>query len=319
VAYYAGEGWRQEGPSQIFERNGMKTTVSRMSRPNDTPGLGPDQAVVIEMESLETGYSGTVVTTTDYGEDGTTIVSVTKQWEQPMPNGVIRRGWSASEGGRLVDSGSAEFDAETGECLKGDCPDADSDSDADSSDSESGDADGEAAEGTNPSAGANDGTGSSEQPGPDCEIHGDCPFTDPRCEAPRNDSESLWDCIAETGASPMECLLRIRDGVAAATGCVHVPGPSGQSELQCPPGMSQQLIDCLTGGGDLSECMEAGLFDAGGEVGPEGTGGDDLLQPFRNSGSSDIDYVEISGVGAIFLGFCNEGVEQLCTGGRGAI
>jgi len=24
-------------------------------------------------------------------------------------------------------------------------------------------------------------------------------------------------------------------------------------------------------------------------------------------------------VGAIFLGFCNEGVEQLCTGGRGAI
>jgi hypothetical protein len=319
VAYYAGEGWRQEGESETFERNGMKTTVSRMSQPNDEPGLSPDELVLIEMENSETGYSGTVVTTTDYGEDGTTIVSVSKTWTQRMPNGVIRRGWAHRQGGRLIDSGSADFDAETGECLKGDCPGPDSDSDADSSDSEGGDADGEGAEGTDQSAGANDGTGSGEQPGPDCEINGDCPFTDPRCEAPRNDSESLWDCVAATGASPMECLARIRDGVAAATGCVHVPGPSGQPELQCPRGMSQQLIDCLTGGGDLGECMESGLFDAGGEVGPEGPGGDDLLQPFRNAGFSDIDYVEISGVGAIFLGFCNEGVEQLCTGGRGAI
>ena len=313
---YAHAGWQQNGPSDSFDRNGTKTTVTRLTRPNEDPGLSPDELVIVEMENPETGHSGAVIRTTDYTADGT-VVTVSEFWEQRMPGGVIRRGWSVREGGRVVGSGSVDFDEKTGECLSGDCEHFESDdADADANESES---ESEPSEGTDPPATTNEGGDPTEQPDPDCELHGDCPFTDPRCESQRNDAEGLWDCVARTGNSPMECLARIRDGVTAATGCVQVAGPSGQAALECPPGMSPQLIDCLAGGGNVGDCMEGGLLNGGAEIGPEGSHGDDVLQPFRNSGESDVEYVEISGLGAIFLGLCNEGVEQLCTGGGGAL
>jgi hypothetical protein len=39
---------------------------------------------------------------------------------------------------------------------------------------------------------------------------------------------------------------------------------------------------------------------------------DDLTAPFRNVGASDIEYVEMTGVGAVLFALCNRGMEQFC-------
>jgi hypothetical protein len=107
----------------------------------------------------------------------------------------------------------------------------------------------------------------------------------------------------------MDCLARLNDAVYATTGCMTVLGPSGQPELQCPGSDADQVADCLSTGAAIDGC----LGDAGGGTGEN----DDLLDTFSGIGSSDISYLDYTGIGGVLLGFCDEGVEQLC-GGRPA-
>lgn len=294
AASEGGSEWHEEGNPPPFERNGYKVVISNHTRPSEVAGVGPDLMETVRAQHLETGDSYVVQRTTEYHSAGTTETVDKVTWEN-LPNGVIRVTGSRTVNGRQVGGKwVAEIDAETHECLKGDCAEVDSNDENTTPEDDSSDD-------------SNSGTDSNGQPGPACEIEGDCPFTDPRCAGPNNDMEALWDCVARTGSSPMDCLARLNDAVYATTGCMTVLGPSGQPELQCPGSDADEVADCLTSGEALDGCLGHG----GGSVNEN----DDLLDTFSSVGSSDINYLDYTGIGAIFLGFCDEGVEQLCGGG----
>jgi hypothetical protein len=292
VASAPDEEWQADGSSAPFESNGYKVHVTYATRPSEVAGVAPDRMETVRAHNSETGDYYVVRQTTEYHSEGSTV-TIEKITGVHLPNGVLKVTGSYTVDGVQQDTVTAEFDAETGECLKGDCamftvaensvPEADT----------SGDGNGDAA----------------AQPGPNCELEGDCPFSDPRCAGPNNDMEALWDCVARTNGSPMDCLARLNDAVYATTGCMTVLGPSGQPELQCPGSDADQVADCLSTGAAIDGC----LGDAGGGTGEN----DDLLDTFSGIGSSDISYLDYTGIGGVLLGFCDEGVEQLC-GGRPA-
>jgi len=173
---------------------------------------------------------------------------------------------------------------------------------------ESGEGEGE--EGAEPAE-----TGTTGQPGAGCELEGTCPVADPRCGPPQNDADSLWNCVARTGLTPLECLERIQDAIFAATGCRRAVGPAGQTVPECPPSPSETFSDCIAGGGNVEECLRGAITDAGGGEIEPGMINDDVFGRFRNAGSSGITYLDTTPLGAILVTLCAE-VDQ-CPFGPG--
>jgi len=299
VAESPGNEWKQLPTWGPLPSDEYSVSGTSYVRPNDAPGAPADSIDSVRMEHNETGDVIRISTETTHDASGTPTVTTTRQDTEYLSNGETRETETVHVNGRKVSSSSSYYDTNTGECLRGSCKDDESDAPDGNDSNTAGD------EGT--SNDSSSGAESAGQPGPGCEIEGDCPFTDPRCAGPNNDLEALWDCVARTGSSPMDCLARLNDAVYATTGCMTVLGPSGQPELQCPGSDADEVADCLSSGGSPDGCLGQG----GGSVNEN----DDLLGTFSHIGSSDIDYLDYSGIGAVFFGFCNEGVEQLCGGG----
>jgi hypothetical protein len=288
--------WKRHGPWGPEFGDGQAVSGVSWTRPNEAPGMPPDTIDQVQIQDIASGDTTQITTETDIHEDGSFTRTTTTHTTEYLSNGETRVSETTHVNGRKVASSTSYYKTSTGECVSGTCAETVDDAE-DPSNANAG--------GSEASSGAHGGTDSS-QPGPNCELDGNCPFTDPRCVGPNNDMEALWDCIARTGESPMECLARLNDAVYATTGCMTVPGPSGQPELQCPRSDADDAADCLAHGEAIDGCFGDGM---GGY-----SENDDLLGTFRSRGSSDIAYLDYTGIGGILLGFCDEGVEQLCGG-----
>jgi hypothetical protein len=308
-----GENWTEVGRFGPHDDGPTRSTVVFETRPNAAPGLGPDARITITSSNRDTGRIAITQTVIDYNETGTRT-TVTRDRSTPLPNGRV-----AYERERTVDGRRQGrtltwvVDPATGECT-GDCREAGQTSPSSSS------SDGADGGTENPDAGGSSAApadgGDTGQPSPTCELDGTCPVSDPRCSAPRNDAESLWDCVARTGLSPLECLARIQDAIFAVTGCENTPGPADQPLRKCLRSPARSFAECLERGGAVEECLRRAAVDAGGsELAPSEF--DDLTSEFRNAGASDIEYVETTPVGAVLFALCQRGMEQFCRNNPG--
>jgi hypothetical protein len=305
--------WAQVGETieDTSEDGTVFTTVRVFRRSNSSEsGLRPDVRIEIISHNRDTGDHAEQIQTIDHDTEGTTDTEYhrSRRTERREDGTVrqIRHRDSQSVNGRSVWDDDWTTDPGTGECTGGDCPESDPDDTEEEPRTDP--AEGEEEPEAPPPA---EDSEAESQPGPECEFDGTCPVADPRCEAPRNDIESMWDCVARTGDSPQECLARIRDAVYATTGCELVPGPAGQQVRECPQSPPTAFTECLREGGSVYQCLQQMIRDAGGaEFGHDEN--DDLLAPFRGVSGADIDFLETSEVGAILFALCAQGVEQFC-------
>jgi hypothetical protein len=302
------EGWSQIGRvSSTSEDGNTRTTVTWFGRENGG-GTLQDSRLIVESRNRVTGEEAVQWTTVDHSSDGRTSVVQSRHRVERLSDGSTRTTDEMYVNGRRVSRTQYTVDS-AGRCT-GDCPRDDSD---DSDDSDAGTSSSEGADGGEADAGTppDGGQGDAGQPGPQCELEGTCPHEDPRCSAPRNDAESLWECVARTGQTPLECLARLQDAVFAGTGCAPIPGPDDGTTRQCPQNLPRSFLECLQEGSTAEECLRQSLMNAGAaDIAPSEL--DDLTAPFRNVGASDIEYVEMTGVGAVLFALCNRGMEQFC-------
>ena len=149
------------------------------------------------------------------------------------------------------------------------------------------------------------------QPGPECE---DCPVEDPRCAPAPNSIASFWDCIAESGMSPLECLKNMQDLIYTATGgrCSAEPGPDDRPTIRCS---DRELQDCIAEGRSIVDCLRENPGYGGGE-GVPGPENDYLRDRIGRSRGVAGAYIDTTPMAAVLITLCGEGVEQFCGNGR---
>lgn len=149
------------------------------------------------------------------------------------------------------------------------------------------------------------------QPGPECD---DCPVEDPRCAPAPNSIASFWDCVAESGMSPLECLKHMQDLIYTATGgrCSTEPGLDDRPTIRCS---DRRLQDCIAEGQSIVDCLRENPGYGGGDDMP-GPENDDLRDRLGRSRGVAGAYLDTTPMAAVFIAFCREGVEQFCRGGQ---